>query len=68
MNIYAIIEDGESFCIKATDMAEATGVCLKSFLEDRKEDEGELYSEEEEIKFYHKEILESCLMVGVLRN
>lgn len=68
MNIYLMIEDGESFCIKAHDMMEALGVCEKSYLEDRKKDEGEGYHDEHEKRFYRNEVVESCKLVGELKN
>ena len=63
MNIYLLIEDGESFCIKAKTMAEAVYLCEKCYLEDFKDDEKDY-----EKSFYHENILQSCSMVGPLKN
>lgn len=72
MNIYLLIEDGDSFCIKAKTMAKAINVCEQSYLEDRQEELGKMgpkkYDNEYEKQFYHEQILESCSLVGELKN
>lgn len=69
MNIYLIQEEGESFCIRAKTMAEAVLVCEASYLEDRKEDEGEEnFNENIERDYYHEQLLQSCQLVGELKN
>jgi len=57
MNIYLIVEDGESFCIRAQSMAVAVLVCEKAYLEACQEGEEnpiEVFAEKEH---YHTEIL-----------
>lgn len=69
MNIYLLIEDGESFCVRHRTMAEAVQVCEQSYLEDRKEEEeGEKYNIENEKRYYHEQILQSCSLVAKLKN
>ena len=71
MNIYLIIEDGESFCIKAKTMGEAVKICLDSYLEDRAEDMGNKFTDThktEETEYYHDNILQSCSLVERLKN
>ena len=67
MNIYWLMEDGESFCIKAFSMSEAVDVCEKSYLEDISEEKPKRNIEAER-KFYHNQILQSCSLVGELKN
>ena len=67
MNIYLITEDGVSFCIQAKTMGEALGVCLQSYLEER-QDDSRPYSEADETNYYHEQILQSCQLIGGLRN
>lgn len=66
MNIYLLIENGESFCIRANSMDEAVQVCKKSYLEDRKEERGRNMITEE--IFYNEQILQSCSLVGQLKK
>lgn len=68
MNIYLMIEDGESFCIRAVTMSQAVGLCEQSYREDRQEEEGDNYSTEHEKNYYHDQILQSCSLVGKLKN
>lgn len=68
MYIYLIVEDGESFCIKAHTMVDALKVCEQSYLEDRREDEGKEYHAEHETRYYRDEVLESCALIGELKN
>lgn len=63
MNIYLVIEDGESFCIRAKTMAEAIRVCEESYCDDNSEDD--LVGN---IEYYHEEILQSCSLIGLLKN
>lgn len=68
MNIYLLIEDGDSFCIKAKTMAEAVNVCEEAYLEEVAATEASPLAENAEKKYYHKNVLESCSLVGVLKN
>jgi len=71
MNIYLITEDGETFCIKAETMAQAIEVCEASYLDDRREEAKAFpasYNENTERAYYHNEILQSCSLVGELKN
>jgi hypothetical protein len=69
MNIYLIIEDGETFCIKAKTMHKAVNICETSYLEDRKdEDYNDEYNEQHERDYYHRKILKSCALISELRN
>ena len=68
MNIYLVIEDNESFCIKAETMHEAVTICEASFLEDQQEDLKESYDHISEKEYYHKHVLQSCALVGELKN
>ena len=67
MNIYLITEDGSSSCIRARTMADAIKVCESSYIEDAMEDDKST-TEEYERGYYHAEILQSCALVGELRN
>ena len=68
MNVYLLNEDGESFCIRAKTMAEAIGICEASYLEDREEEDGDKYREKNEREYYHEQILQSCALIGQLKN
>jgi len=71
MNIYLITEDGQTFCIKAKTMAGAIKVCEDSYIEDVLESNKQARIDtlkDTEIKYYHLEILQSCQMVGELKN
>lgn len=61
-------EDGETFCIRADSMDEAVKICLNSYLEDMKEEHKEEFSKDYETDHYHKNILQSCSLVGELKN
>lgn len=67
MNIYLIVEDGVNFCIKAKTMDKAIQICEKSYLEER-ESEDPKYNKYTEKKYYHEQILESCSLIGELKN
>jgi len=67
MNIYLITEDGSSFCVRAKTMAEAINVCEKSYIEDAMEIDDST-TEDYERGYYHAEILQSCALIGELRN
>ena len=68
MNIYLMNEDSEQFCIMAKTMAEAINICESSYLDDRKEEETDRYNVAAERSYYHEEILQSCSLVGKLKN
>ncbi len=67
MNIYLITEDGENFCIKAKTAGEAINVCEKSYIDEILETQpgSSLESEKE---YYYEQILQSCSLVGQLKN
>ena len=67
MNIYLINEDGDSFYIKAKTMHEAVKICEESYLEDRMEEEKGLLIDGERL-YYHEQILQSCSLIGELKN
>jgi len=67
MNIYLLVEDGESFCIRADIMFLAVNICETSYLDDRMEEEPTANIDSERL-YYHAEILQSCSMIGPLRN
>ena len=72
MNIYLINEDGETFCIRAKTMSEAINVCEVSYLDSIKmvkiKIDEENYNEDNEKEYYHVHILQSCSLVGELKN
>lgn len=68
MNIYLLVEDGASFCIKAKSMGDAVGICESSYMEDREEEEGAGYDAGSERQYYHEQILQSCSLVAELKN
>lgn len=67
MNIYLITEDGSNFCMRGQTMSEVIGLCERSYIEDAVEDDSKT-TEEYERKYYHDEILQSCTLVGELKN
>lgn len=66
MNIYLIQEDGDSFCIRAKTMAEAVLVGESIYLKEEGAEGGP--NENTEREHYHVEILQSCQLVGELKN
>lgn len=71
MNIYLMDEDGQLFCIKANTMAEAIKICEKDYLDylkERSEEEKYNFNEETDKEYYYKEVLQSCSLVGELKN
>ena len=66
MNIYLVVEDGETFCIQALTMYAAIEICEVDYLNEIKEDT--VWARKEELKYYHEQILKSCSFVGVLKN
>ncbi len=66
MNIYRIVEDGAAFCVKALTMTDAVRRCEDSHNEDCADDPE--YSESEVRKHYQNQILESCELLGELKN
>lgn len=68
MNIYLLTEDGESFCIKAETMSDAVNICVESYLEDMKEEKKLEYNLLSEREYCLEQILQSCLLVGELKN
>lgn len=62
-----MVEDGEDSLVQASNMTMACSICLDLYLDDcRKDDED--FDEEEETAFYAKKVLESCTLLGELRN
>ena len=68
MNVYLLIEDGESFCIRAKTMNDAVNVCIASYLDECQEEDGINYRKSYSRDYYHEQILESCSLVGRLKN
>jgi len=68
MNIYLIHEDGESFCIQAESMQEAISITEHNYLEELFEEGDMGESPAPNIKYYHAQILQSCNLIGELRN
>ena len=68
MNVYLLIEDGESFCMQGKTMSEVINLCEQSYLEDREEEVKSGYNKDFETNYYHEEILQSCSLVGLLKN
>jgi len=68
MKIYLLVEDGESFCIRANNMSEAINFCEQSYLEEIEEERGMNYQIEIEKEYYREQILQSCSLVGLLKN
>lgn len=68
MNVYLLVEDGVSFCIKAERMSEAVDLCERSYLDDMKEEKGVDYNLVSECEYYHEQILQSCSLIGELKN
>jgi len=67
MNIYLIVIDGVSFCIKAKTMGKAVEICEKNYLIECKEENSNCNIEQEK-EYYHEQILQSCSLVGELKN
>ena len=65
-NIYLVVEDHESFCIMAKTMGHAVSICEANYLAEREKEND--YDYEQEKYYYHAEILESCALVGRLKN
>lgn len=71
MNIYLIIEDHESFCMKGETMSEVIDACEGSYVKDVLEDaakDGRKTTEEAEKSYYNADVLQSCALVGELKN
>ena len=70
MNIYRVIEDGQDFCIKAKTMHEAVKICEECYIEDfLSEKPGfDRTGLEGEREYYHEQILQSCELLGELKN
>ena len=68
MNVYLLIEDGERFCIRAENMAHAIWISERNYLDEVEKKEGQEFTREPEAEYYHREILQSCSLVGPLIN
>ena len=64
--MYRIIEDGCDCMIKAKTMMEAISVCEESYLEEAMDSPHA--DESVERKYYQAEVLESCELLGELKN
>lgn len=68
MNIYLVVEDSVTVCIRARTMTEALSICHGIFVEEC-EKEGSYDGDiDQAAKYYQDEILESCTLVGALKN
>lgn len=77
MNVYLLVEDGESFCIKAPTMSNAMIVSEERYLDEMREEKGKEYDMISEHAYYHRNILQtyyhrnilqSCSLIGELKN
>jgi len=69
MNIYLIVEDGETFCMQAPTMHSALKICETDYLNERYFENNKLpIDTKEELEYYHEQILKSCSFVGELKN
>jgi hypothetical protein len=68
VNIYRIIEDCEDFCIKANTMIDAINICRERYLDSVAHDDPDNFDKEDEIKYYNNNILQSCALIGELKN
>ena len=70
MNIYLLQEDGESFCIQAETMAEAIRCAESISIQENWKTELKQggMSLSEAINWYHTQILQSCSLIGELKN
>jgi len=71
VNIYRIIEEGVDSCIKAKTMHEAVKVCEDAYINvvvDGVSGEYLKVFEKSEREYYQLSILESCELVGELKN
>lgn len=71
VNVYLIQEDGESFCVRSHTMRDALKTSEDRYLSDPEIKE-QIQSGEstlsEEIEHYYSQILQSCSLVGELKN
>lgn len=65
--VYRVVEDGSDFCVKAETMMDAVRICQEAYLNELTEDDSE-GSRELDIEYYNRRVLESCQLVGELRN
>lgn len=69
MNIYRIIEDGSGFCIQAKNMTDACNIAEGNYINDcLAVAEGAHINVEDERRYYQENIIESCSLIGPLRN
>jgi len=62
MNIYLITEEQDTFCIKAKNLKEAIELSYNDYLKEREEKDNEIS------RYYYDKILQSCSLVGELKN
>ena len=68
MNVYLIQEDGESFCIAAKSMHDATHKALEIYLKQQEEEDGVNFSPIAEERYYQRNIIQSCSLIGELKE
>lgn len=68
MNIYLIQDDGEAYCVRAESMQKAISICEGLYLKEIQEDQGDNFNRKEESEYYQEQILQSCQLVGQLKN
>lgn len=67
MNVYLITEDGESFCVRALTMAQAIKWCEEFYILELNS-EKEIDNLSSEIDYYHNNVLQSCSLIGEIKN
>lgn len=70
-NIYKIIEDGDEFCIRAKTMKDAISISENIYLTELKdecEECGRTFNRDKGLKYYHDSIIQSCELLGELKN
>lgn len=71
MNIYLVVEDGDTFCIQADTMNEAVKFCEEVHLEECSKNYLEIgigFDAGNEKRYYQEQILQSCSLIGELKN
>jgi hypothetical protein len=54
--------------LKVATLSEAVAICEKSYLDDLRDSEGMNNDKEYERTYYHEKVLQSCKLVGELKN
>lgn len=71
MNIYMVLEDGEHNCYKAESMQSAIDIAENLYVEEMRQhaaDNGLDFSEAEERTVFRRDAIESCQLMGELKN